>query len=119
MRSRRRFWILALWRRRSFSACFFCFSKASCQSASCFFWMGASSATRRAWSEARLFCGVREREGGYGNLRVGGGGVEVAEGGFDAENARSGETGNVHGGAGDHADEEGAADLEGVSELSE
>ena len=73
--------------------------------------MGASSATRRAWSEARLFCGVREREGGYGNLRVGGGGVEVAEGGFDAENARSGETGNVLGGVGDQADEEGAADI--------
>lgn len=77
--------------------------------------MGASSATRRAWSEARLFCGVIEREGGYGNLRVGGGGVEVAERGFDAKDAWSGETGDVHGGAGDHADEEGAADLEGVS----
>lgn len=79
--------------------------------------MGASSATRRAWSEARLFCGVIEREGGYGNLRVGGGGVEVAERGFDAKDAWSGETGDVHGGAGDHADEEGAADLEGVSDV--
>ena len=79
--------------------------------------MGASSATRRAWSEARLFCGVIERKGGYGNLRVGGGGVEVAEGRFDAKDAWSGETGDVHGGAGDHADEEGAADLEGVSDV--
>ena len=50
-------------------------------------------------------------------MRVGGGGVEVAEGGFDAEDARSWEAGDIDGGARDDADEEGATDLEGVSDV--
>ena len=72
---------------------------------------------RCAWRPARLFYGVRWGERRYGYLRVGGGGVEVAEGGFDAEDARSWEAGDIDGGARDDADEEGATDLEGVSDV--
>ena len=54
---------------------------------------------------------------GDGDADIGGGRVEVAEGRLDAEDFGAGQAGDVHGGAGDGAHQEGTTDLWGVSVL--